>query len=366
VILDVGRPSALRIAATLVWLPLFLVAPFLGQPRPTATAMVVGGAVLASVGWTVTAVRPERPAWVLPVGLVALAAGGILMTTAIGGWGAPVAFCVVAVMTAGTRLGLWFAIALGLATAGCLLPVMLHRSLTDVAVLVLLLVTMVVFGMTRRERIRRAEEQELALAASTRAAEEHARAAALAERARIARDLHDVLAHSLSALAVQLQGARLMLQRDGAAADTVAQVERAHRLATDGLAEARRAVHALRSGPIDLADRLRALVADHPGAVLDLDDLPAVTPEAGDTVLRTAQEALSNVRRHAPGAPVTVRLARVGDGMRLDVTDVTGHRPEPGTGGYGLVGMAERAAMIGAHLDAGPTEDGWRVSLTLP
>ena len=82
---------------------------------------------------------------------------------------------------------------------------------------------------------------------AARLQEEHARAAALAERTRIARDVHDVLAHSLSALAVQLQGARLMLLRDGAPADTVAQIERAQHLASEGLAEARRAVTALRT-----------------------------------------------------------------------------------------------------------------------
>src|SRR6185312_15601790 len=107
-------------------------------------------------------------------------------------------------------------------------------------------------GMGRRESVRREEQRELQLVSAARVQEEHARAAALAERARIARDVHDVLAHSLSALSVQLQGARLMLQRDDAPADTVAQVERAQRLATEGLAEARRAVHALRSGPVDL------------------------------------------------------------------------------------------------------------------
>ncbi len=69
--------------------------------------------------------------------------------------------------------------------------------------------------MGRRESLRRTEQRELQLVAAARVQEEHARAAALAERARIARDVHDVLAHSLSALAVQLQGARLMLLRDG-------------------------------------------------------------------------------------------------------------------------------------------------------
>ncbi|GAA1876605.1 hypothetical protein GCM10009836_67480 [Pseudonocardia ailaonensis] len=366
-ILEPGRPTPLRSAATLAWLPVILVASFLSQPRLPFTVLVIGGAVLASLGWVVLSAKPERPGWLLPAGLVTLSAGGCLMVAQAREWVTPIAFCFVAVVTAGTRLRWTWALALTLATIAALIPAVAPREPSGALLLGLAMVTVLMLGMARRDRFRRAEERELAEASETRATEEHARAAALAERARIARDVHDVLAHSLSALAVQLQGARLMLQRDGAAADTIAQVERAQRLATEGLAEARRAIHALRSGPIDLPSGLAALAADHPGATLDVAaDLPELTPEARETVVRTAQEALSNARKHAPGAPVRIRLARAGEGARLEVTDVTGARPEPGTGGYGLVGMAERAALVGARLDAGPTEDGWRVSLTIP
>jgi signal transduction histidine kinase len=319
------------------------------------------------VGWIAMSLRPDRPAWVVPAGLVVLSAGGCLMTAEAGRWATPIAFCFVAVVAACTRWRWPFAAALTVATVAALVPAIAPDDPTGALLLGLSMITAGMLGAARRDRFRRAEERDLAQASETRATEEHARAAALAERARIARDVHDVLAHSLSALAVQLQGARLMLQRDGAPADTVAQVERAQRLATEGLAEARRAIHALRNGPVDLASGLAALAADHPGATLDLaPDLPELTPEARETVVRTAQEALSNARKHAPGAPVHIRLARAGEGAELEVTDVTGARPEAGTGGYGLVGMAERAALVGARLDAGPTEDGWRVRLTVP
>src|SRR5205814_10328870 len=96
-------------------------------------------------------------------------------------------------------------------------------------------------GLNRRPRLARIEQTELALARAQTATEEHARAAALAERTRIARELHDVLAHSLAGLALNLQGARLMLIRDGASPDAVAQVERAQKLAAEGLEEARKA-----------------------------------------------------------------------------------------------------------------------------
>ncbi|MCE0766675.1 histidine kinase [Pseudonocardia kujensis] len=361
-----SRPSALRRAAALVWLPIVVAAAYLGQPRLPVTPLAIAATAVACLGWVVMAARIERPAWDA-AGLVATAAGGCVLSVLAGTWSTSVTFCFVAVGAAGARLSRWPAVALTAATSLTLALTIANGELVPSLLVTLGLVSVMLIGMSRRDARRRAEEQELARAAETRATEEHARAAALAERARIARDLHDVLAHSLSALAVQLQGARLMLQRDGAPADTVAQVERAHRLATEGLAEARRAVHALRSGPVDLPTALRALAADHPGATLDLaDDLPEVSAEALDTLVRTTQEALSNARRHAPGAPVTVRLGQVDGEVELEVTDVTGTRPDPGTGGYGLVGMAERAALVGARLDAGPTEDGWRVRLTVP
>jgi signal transduction histidine kinase len=330
------------------------------------TPLAVAATAVACVGWVLLVARIERPGWD-PAGLVATAAAGCVLSALAGGWSVSVSFCFAAVAAAGARLGRVASTALTAAVSLALALTIAHAELTGSLLVTLGLVSVLLVGMSRQDARRRAEEQELARAAETRAAEEHARAAALAERARIARDLHDVLAHSLSALAVQLQGARLMLERDGAPGDTVAQVERAQRLATEGLAEARLAVHALRSGPVDLPTALRALAADHPGATVDLaDDLPEVSPEAHDTLVRTTQEALSNARKHAPGAPVTVRLRPVGGAVELEVADVTGVRPDPGAAGNGLVGMAERAVLVGARLDAGPTEDGWRVRLTVP
>ena len=83
-------------------------------------------------------------------------------------------------------------------------------------------------------------------------------------------------------------------------------------------------------------------------------------------MLRTAQEALTNARRHAAGAPVSVHLRHRDDATELEVRDRAGAPPPAPTGGYGLVGMAERAALAGADLSAGPVEDGWRVLLRLP
>lgn len=355
----------LRVVGNLIWLPIILVAVFVDGARIEHLGPAVGTAAVAGAAWTVLALRLDRPAWLPPVAIVVLGAAGVACLASVGSWSPPLAFCVYAVIVAGVRLPAPAAVAVA-AGVGLGAFLTLRTEPGGLPLLLLGLVAVLLFGMGRRESRRRDEQRELALVAGARVTEEHARAAALAERARIARDVHDVLAHSLSALAVQLQGARLMVLRDGAPPDTVAQIERAQRLAADGLAEARRAVTALRTEPVDLAAGLRALVDETPAATLEIDGEPdAVDATAHETILRTAQEALSNVRKHAPGAPVQVRLSHRGGATELEVSDHAGPPAPARPGGYGLVGMAERAALAGARLDAGPTEDGWRVRLTI-
>jgi signal transduction histidine kinase len=228
-------------------------------------------------------------------------------------------------------------------------------------------------AIARRNRAGRLEQMELALAREQAALEEHKKAAALAERARIAREVHDVLAHSLSALSLNLQGARLMLARENASDEAQEQIQRAQRLAVEGLAEARRAVAALREDPVPAARAIADLVTSsrlESGTTTDftVDGTPRELPgPAEDALYRTAQEALSNTRKHAAGAPVSVVLAYRDDSTELTVTDHQGHRPagQP-TGGYGLTGMRERAELIGGRLCTGPTDDGWQVRLVVP
>jgi signal transduction histidine kinase len=358
----------LRMAGRLVWLPVILLSAYLGNPPPEHPWPAAIAAVVGGLAWVVVAVRPDRPRWLDPTGIVVLAASGIGFMAAGGGWSSVLGFCFFAVVAAGTRLPGTAAVGVLVGTAVGVAFVNRDAPPSQVAITLLGLAGVLLLGMGRRESLRRAEQRELRLVDAARLQEEHARAAALAERTRIARDVHDVLAHSLSALAVQLQGARLMLLRDGAPADTLAQIERAQHLASEGLAEARRAVTALRSAPVDLADGLRALVADTPDATLEIDGAPdLLSATAQETVLRTAQEALTNARRHAAGAPVSVHLRHRDGATELEVRDRTGAPPPPPTtGGYGLVGMAERAALAGAEVSAGPVEDGWRVLLRLP
>ena len=197
-------------------------------------------------------------------------------------------------------------------------------------------------------------------------------AAALAERGRLARDMHDVLAHSLSALALQLEGARLLAHDRDTDPDVVAAVERAHHLAADGLGEARAAIGALRGDEMPGPERLRALAEGFGDrATLTVTGEPReLASEARLAIYRTAQEALTNVVRHSAAERVALRLAYEPGGTRLTVEDSGAGVPVPAGaspgGGYGITGMRERAELLGGRLDAGPTPEGFRVELWLP
>lgn len=189
-------------------------------------------------------------------------------------------------------------------------------------------------------------------------------ALALVERGRIAREIHDVLGHSLSGIALQLDMADA-LRESGRADQADAAVRKARALAVDSMAETRRAVHALRQGALPLGESLRALAAD----VTISGSARHIGTEAAHTVLRTAQEAVTNAAKHAPGAAVSVRLACRADGVRLTVHNgpTAEERGDLATGtGLGLVGMRERAALHGGTLEAGPDGAGWTVELELP
>jgi signal transduction histidine kinase len=201
----------------------------------------------------------------------------------------------------------------------------------------------------------------------------HAESAALAERGRVARDMHDVLAHSLSALALQLEGARLLARDRDADPEVIAAVERAHHLAAEGLAEARDAIAALRGEALPGPERLEHLADAFAGdCTLTVTGTPhALGSETRLAIYRTAQEALTNVLRHSAFERVDLRLAYEKDGTRLAIEDrgaaapVTVGGASPG-GGYGLTGMRERAELLGGSLTAEPTADGFRVELWLP
>ncbi|MBT2396856.1 sensor histidine kinase [Streptomyces sp. ISL-100] len=200
-----------------------------------------------------------------------------------------------------------------------------------------------------------------------------AESAALAERARIAREIHDVLAHSLSAQMVHLEAARIQIEQGADRAQILERVA-ARGMAREGLAETRQALSALRGEVVAVESFLRELVAPSGGATLEVSgERRPLSAEASQTVRRVAQEALTNVRKHAPGATVRILLVYGEGEVALDVRDsgaagAVGHAGELTASGcgYGLLGMRERAELLGGSLEAGPDGKGYAVLLRVP
>ncbi|SEE42732.1 sensor histidine kinase [Streptomyces sp. Ag109_O5-10] len=230
-------------------------------------------------------------------------------------------------------------------------------------------VGMVLAGYVMRldAEARGSAQRLLAQERAARAAE--AESAALAERARIAREIHDVLAHSLSAQMVHLEAARLLIERGADREQILERVVAARGMARDGLAETRQALSALRGELSPLEDFLTELVGSTDGAEVTVTGERRSLPvEASQTVRRVAQEALTNVRKHAQGAKVQVRLDYSEHEVALNVRD-SGGRPgelSGAGGGYGLLGMRERAELLGGSLEAGRDEEGFEVRLRVP
>jgi len=235
--------------------------------------------------------------------------------------------------------------------------------------------------------VMRGLRRERLLVGELRAAQaDLARQAALAERRRIAGEIHDVAAHSLAVTMLHLTGARLLLQRlraDGRAIEALSAAERAGRQSLDDL---RRSVGLLdgpagTAAPLPGAADLPALVEEFRAAGMDvrltLEGDPADLPPAtGLALYRVAHEALANAARHAPGATVDVHLV-VGPTVRLRVSDggaAPGRGPAAGAGGaaaaagtgHGIPGMRQRAVLLGGTLSAGADGAGWVVTCTLP
>jgi signal transduction histidine kinase len=242
--------------------------------------------------------------------------------------------------------------------------------LNDFAILAFYVLAL--FARRLRESSERAESL-LAELEESRAAQ--ARAATLAERQRLAREMHDVLAHSLSGLVLNLEGAILLAGQGGADPRVGDAIERAHRLAKTGLEESRRAIAMLREDALPGPERLPGLAAEFeadsgvPCRVLVTGEERTLGTDGRLTLYRVAQEALTNVRKHAEAGRVEVRLAYEASGIRLVIEDFDRRSalPAPYQGtGYGLTGMRERAELIGGTLTAGPTDGGFLVELWVP
>jgi signal transduction histidine kinase len=228
---------------------------------------------------------------------------------------------------------------------------------------------------TRRTRMAELEERAVRL---ERERDAQAQIATAEERSRIARDLHDVVAHSVSVMVVQTDGASAALA-DGELTDVKTALEAIGTTGRATLSELRLALGVLRDAPASyvpqpglddldaLADRLRAAGRDV-RTVTEGEPRP-LSPGLALAAYRIVQEALTNVLKHAgPVASAEVRLRYAADGLRLRVED-DGYGPSasPSSGGHGLIGMRERAAMFGGSVSLGVRPGGGcRVDTVLP
>jgi signal transduction histidine kinase len=267
------------------------------------------------------------------------------------------------------------AAALGLVAAASPVLVALIQDPADVAVgiwMVAIVFTWVVGRAVAR--------QELLAAQLEGTRRQLAEQALLAERRRLARDVHDFVGHGLAAVMLQVTSARHVLRRDLAAAEDA--LRAAEEVGRRSMQELRRTVALLRSedeegvaAPVPTATEIPALV-DHAragGLAVELrthGDLSHIPPGVGLAVYRIAQEALANAARHAPRARTTLGL-ELADGRVALVAETSGplvagsvtERERPH---YGLIGMQERATALGGEFTAGPTREGWLVRCELP
>ncbi|MHB1593071.1 MAG: sensor histidine kinase [Streptosporangiaceae bacterium] len=341
--------------------------------------LLVASVVPAWVAWSTTA-RGS-----LTRRLVAFcwlgAAGGVLALLA------PVALALVGTAALGAAASLELPAALGIAAiapvtsavvglaTGRPTPLIIGSASASLAGLVI--------GVGRRERARQAEQAMRIAVERERAELEHARADVLAERNRLAREVHDVLAHTLGALVIQLEALSATVEASTAQASTaqastagpwpevIDGMRRIRSLAADGLAEARSAVRALRDDAPPLPDQLRRL-CDTRGAALEITGTArGLGPEAARALYRAAQESLTNAAKHAPGAHPGVRLSYNDGQVALMVANGAPDTP-PGPlarsgAGYGLDGIRERVRLLGGEVTAGPDNDGgWRVIARIP
>jgi len=346
---------------------------------------------LALLAWALIEVRPRYRRRGLPIALGVLAASAGLAGVTSGGGQSLVAFAAVAAVAAGSDTEWPQAIAV---TIAGILPIwiagpIVGSTLGTLGGYPLLIAATLSLGRNRRSYRVQAEQAAALLEQYERLRAEQRRADVLDERTRIAREIHDVLAHSLGALGIQIQAAKAVLTDDRDIERAVEVLSTAQRMAADGLTETRRAVHALRVDSLPLGDELAAVVATHrqryqvPVSFESAGTARPLPPDASLALLRTVQEGLVNAAKHASGEPIAVRLDYGQGDVRLSVvnhlnaatTDLrdAGGAGDPGggrvpgsAGGYGLTGMRERLRLLNGTLLAGPRDGEWAVTAEVP
>lgn len=367
--LDAARVRGLCLNALGIGLAAFLQTAPADRPPIGASVLFF---VLLAVWAAAAATRPllaapwRRAAWsVLLVGgavscglSVSGASGTIFLTTA---------GLFLLVTTAETSAS-WIAVAV--AAAACAFALTHLASGQGPGSTVSLLVSAVMGGgfglLSRMSRADRRSERQ--------AAEQRAERAVLEERARIARDIHDVLAHSLGGLVIQLDALEAVSVARHADEDVLRRVRGAREMAAGGLVEAKRAVDALRRLPEDIDAALGEIVAGarRLGMTVGVDmrgDPAAVPATVAEVVASVTVETLTNARKHAPGAPVDIEVTAGRAAVVLRVANpVAGDPAAPAvpSGGHGVRGMRERARIVGGTLDIGERAGLWTVECRVP
>jgi signal transduction histidine kinase len=356
---------------------------------------VAAGYLAAGIALLVVAVLDYVPAAaryrgrVLPVTLCAMAAaGGLAATAGFNENNCAVTLASLAATAAAIELRRWQAWLVVLCSAVTLdaNAFIFHDGFPELSTFLLypfVPVTGLLLGHFIRTRQEQGQQAAALLARTQQLQAEQSRTEVLNERARIAREIHDVLAHSLGALSIQIQAARAVLTDHQDIDRALEVLSAAQRMAADGLTETRRAVHALRSDAVPLEQELSQAARTHrerygTDAAFTVGGRPRpLPPEATVALLRTAQEALVNAAKHAPGQRVSVRLD-YGDDVSLTIVndlpgDGSGRGSGPGApcphtvdGGYGLTGMRERLRLLNGTLVTGPQDGHWVVAAGLP
>ncbi|MGW4485405.1 sensor histidine kinase [Amycolatopsis sp. NPDC004368] len=341
--------------------------PVLGLAMAAAAAVpVVVSEVSPLWAWRGVIVLAAVSPWVYPD--LALQ-WGWAWTPSLGG-AALVVLYRVGVSCRGAVVGWVFALS---AVVAVVLPVQaLHHAVVMTGGIAAALASGHVVGLWRRAERERAEQQR-------RRAQQEKRAATLAERNAIARELHDVVAHHMSVLALRCDSARYRFPE--LSKELCEEFAALHTTARDGLAEMRRLLRVLRSTtdeveiePQPTANEITAMVERIRDSGIEVvfrqdGDLEGAPAGVALSVYRILQEALSNAVRHAPGSAVSVEITDAEVGLRLVVcNEITAKVRDDGAGaGHGLVGMRERAVMLGGTLEAGPDATGrFVVTASLP
>ncbi len=232
----------------------------------------------------------------------------------------------------------------------------------------------VLVGIANRSHHQAVRSALSAAESAESAARAEAQAAALTERSRIARDVHDVLAHSLAGINMQLELADALL--DTGDLERVREANgKAHSLVKESLKQAQWTVHTLREDSLPLLESLTAMLASsgHRDALTVTGTVREVPAQVTQHLLRIAQEALTNAARYAPGGDVGVELTFAASSTTLRIRNRAATRPvDAGVGsGMGLIGMRERVALLDGTLTAGPAtqgpdQGGWQVEAVIP